>query len=86
MRKVKAVLSLGLGILLLTMAATGILMYLNKGGMIWILPRYVVTGVHTWSSFVFAGAAVIHFLLNIRIFIAEWRSGRKKKQADSTEE
>ena len=76
----KAVLSTLLMISFLLLAVTGFAMHFNSTGLVLGLPRYIVRGLHTAGAAVMSAAVVLHFLLNLRTLLAEWKQGRRKKK------
>jgi len=77
--KIKAIISTVLLVLMLIVLITGIAMYFVKGGIILGIPRYYVTTIHVWCAFILAVFAIVHFILNAKIFKSEWTSQNKKK-------
>ena len=76
----KAVLSAVLLLCLLFLAVSGFAMHFNTTGLVLGLPRYIVRGLHTAGAAVMSAAVVLHFLLNLRTLLAEWKQGRRKKK------
>ena len=76
----KAILSTLLLVSLVLLAVTGFAIHFNTTGLVLGLPRYIVRQVHTVCAVFMSGGIVLHFILNLRTLMAEWRHGRRKRQ------
>lgn len=79
MMKLKGVLALCLVLALIISMISGIVLWIFPGGMILGIARWVISGVHTWSSLVFCAVCIVHLLLNLKLLRAELSAFRKKK-------
>ena len=78
MSKLKGVLSICLAAAFLVSALSGIALWIWKGGMILGIARWIISGIHTWSSVAMCALVIVHFLLNLRTLRRELgRSGKK---------
>lgn len=76
----KAILSTLLLLSFLLLAVTGFAMHFNSTGLVLGLPRYIVRSLHTVCAVVMSAAVALHFLLNLKTLLAEWKQGRRKKK------
>ena len=76
--RLKGILSICLAAAFIISALSGIALWIWKGGMILGIARWIMTGIHTWSSVAMAALVLIHFLLNLRTLRAELRAAGKK--------
>lgn len=76
----KAILSTLLLVSLVLLAVTGFAMHFNTTGLVLGLPRYIVRQAHTVCAVFMSGGIVLHFILNLKTLMAEWRQGRRKRQ------
>ena len=77
----KVILSTLMIIILLFMAVTGALLYFGKTGMVWGVSRGVLRGVHFYAAISMCVLAVVHFILNFRLYLAGLRAWRKRGDA-----
>ena len=78
MSRFKGILSICLAAAFVISALSGIVLWIWKGGMILGTARWIVTGVHTWSSVAMAALVLIHFLMNLRMLRGELRAAGKR--------
>ena len=76
----KDILSTLLLVSLVLLAVTGFAMHFNTTGLVLGLPRYIVRQAHTVCAVFMSGGIVLHFILNLKTLMAEWRQGRRKRQ------
>ena len=81
MMKTKGVLALCLVLALIISLVSGVVLWLCPGGMVLGVARWIVTGVHNWSSVAFGALCIVHLLLNLKLLRAELSAFRKKKKA-----
>ncbi len=85
--KLKAAVSSSLAVLLIPVAFTGIGLYFAPSGRIaretsWAffgLSKLQLEQLHTITGFIFAGLAVIHFILNLKMLLCELKQFKAKK-------
>lgn len=80
MSKLKGILSICLGVAFLISMLSGLALWIWKGGMILGIARWIVTGVHTWSSIAMSALVIAHLLLNLKTLRRELASSRKKDE------
>ena len=78
MSKLKGILSICLGVSFLISMLSGLALWIWKGGMILGIARWIVTGVHTWSSIAMSALVIAHLLLNLKTLRRELASSRRK--------
>ncbi len=79
--RLKGVLSICLAAAFLISALSGIALWIWKGGMILGIARWIMSGIHTWSSIVMFALVIVHFLLNLKTLRRELGSkGKDGKQ------
>ena len=81
MRKlsVKAILSTLLMLLFVVLVFTGALLYFGKTGVVLGFPRHLLREVHFWVAVSTAALIVVHFCLNLRVYLAGLRALRGKR-------
>ena len=76
----KAVLSTILALLFLLLAATGVLLYFGKTGVIWGFSRQSLREIHFWAAASMCVFIPVHLILNCRLYLAELRVLMKKEK------
>ena len=74
----KALVSTVMIILFLCMAFTGALLHFGKTGVVWGIPRGVLSNIHFWAAVLMCVFIVLHFISNFRQYKAELRVLRGK--------
>ena len=80
----KAILSSLLILAFLFMASTGALLYFGKTGMVLGISRYLLREAHFWVAVSICVLIVVHFCLNLRVYLAELRAlfGVKRRNSE----
>ena len=78
MSRLKGILSICLAAAFVVSALSGIALWIWKGGMILGVARWIISGIHTWSSVAMCALVIIHFLLNLRMLRGELRAAGKE--------
>ena len=77
---IKAILSSLLILIYLLLAFTGVLLYYGKTGMVLGISRHVLREIHFWVAISMCALIPVHLLLNLRVFFAELRALRGKRE------
>ena len=80
----KAIVSIVLLLLFVYLAFSGGLLYFSKTGMMLGVSRYTWRESHAWVALLVCVLLVVHFMLNLPLFLAEWKLMLKGKQASSS--
>ena len=78
MGRIKAVVSTLLVFCFLFLAVTGALLFFGKTGVVWGVPRNTLRVAHFWVAASMCVLIVVHVFLNIRVYLAELKSFRRK--------
>ena len=76
--KQRAIISTILLICTIIIAVTGLVLYFQQSGRVLGMPRKVIKDIHTWCGFVMVLGIIVHFIINLSIYIKEWKSFKKK--------
>lgn len=77
---IKTVISVLLLLAFLYLAATGTMLYFGKTGLVLGIPRHVLLDTHAWVALAIVVLVVLHFILNLRLFTAGFKSLAKRKR------
>ena len=70
---IRAILSTLLIIIFLILATTGTVLYFGKTGMILGFSRQFLRNVHFCAAIIISALVLAHFILNFRLYTAEFR-------------
>ena len=77
---VKAIISSLLLLVFLFLATSGALLYFGKTGVVMGLARNDIRNAHTWAAASMCLLALIHLVLNRRVYFGELKSLFKRKK------
>ena len=78
MSKIKGILSLCLAAAFLISTLSGLALWIWKGGMVLGIARWIISGIHEWSSVAMCARIIVHFRRNVKALRRELKAGRKK--------
>ena len=71
---IKAIISTILVFLFLCLAFTGALLHFGKTGVVWGIPRGVLSGIHFWAAVLTCALTAAHFMLNFKQYKVQLRA------------
>ena len=75
----KAIISILLVLVFLFLAISGALLFFGKTGVVMGIARSALRKTHTWAAVLMCVLAIVHLILNRRIFFGELKSLVRRK-------